>query len=485
MPLALDVTGVVDLARLLGTQWPASVRQELREAARAERRGDFVAAVAFYTQAESAARQAAQPSSSSQAARLGASDAEAAAKLATIALARAAALEQGGRTADAFRAYDAAFTSLAASSAPHDQMCAVALAQKLGDLASSGLVVLPAPAAEAGSSAAAANQLQDMDALAEKYYLYAVDTMSPLAIAPDALDRSAPLLADAPLQQPVQAAFSPLAPVDVPAWAQSADLGLAIESLAAFYAAHDKPERAAKLYNQAISLIMSPEAAAAVPRTPAALVPLPAVGRAAQQAAAAVAEPGAEARCHAGVLYYQLTSALLLAAERPWHEQGATRAEAAARQTTLRSRAMATAREGLALVRATEADLGIPASPDPVTAVGQGSPAPLSSLVPPLAPARGADTTGAAAATQEECKLAEAGLLFALGRAVAAQSGGGADRARGLYAAAAETAQPVAAPTPLTDAHLTSLTPIEEPVSHDTREAAAHLLAEIAHAQSL
>lgn len=484
------MTGTVDFYRLLGTPWPASVRHELNEANRAARRGDFVAAVAFYTQAESAARKAAQ--STGFADRLGTTEEDVRTKLATISLARASALEEGGRAADAFKAYETSFNELSKSDSAADKMRAVALAQKLGDLAAGGAVTLPSPSVP--------NQWQDMNALAEQYYSWAVSTMMPLALPPSihgsritassggqgigaegparapvsTSDLKEAFTTDAKLQDPIQTAFTPLQQLDVPVWAQSANLSHGMESLASFYASRGRPERAAQIYNHAISLVMSPGSTSTLPPTPAALLPL-AVGR---QASNLPVDLATEAKCHAGVLYYKLTTALLAASERPWEQQGATPAEASARQEQLRARAWTAAREGLALIRSTEANLSIPVAPDSVTAVGRGSLAPLPSFLPPPAPA-----SSVTAETQEECKLAEAGLLFALGRSVAAQSGS-SDKTQGLYEAAATAAQPIAARTPLTHEHVVSLNPPQEPFSHTTREAAGELLADIALAQA-
>lgn len=487
VPLTLNLTGIIDAPCLLGSPWPATVRRELNEASRAERRGDFVAAVAFYTQAESAARKAAE--STNHNGLLGASAIEVNAKLASLSLARASAMEQCGRVGEAFKAYEAAFDRLSVNPAVQDKMRSVALAQKLGDLAASGVVAL---------LSGNAKRVENMDALAEKYYAYVVSTMMPLALPPsihgaritassggqgigaqgpeppvstgapldDSIDVSA-YTTDAKWQAPIQSAFAPLKQLDLPVWAQNANLSQGIESLASFYATRGRPERAAQLYNHALSLIRAPGAASEIPSAPAALLPFPA-----HLAQKDTAKLSTEASCHAGVLHYKLTNALLSAAERSWQEQGKTPAEAQTRQSELRKRAMASAREGLALIRATEADLGVPNAPDPVTAIGRGAVAVLPSALPPAAPAH------TITAEQDECKLAEAGLLFALGRSVAATEGA-TKQSADLYAAAAKAAWPLAAHMPLTKEHVVSLRPPQEPVSHATREAANELLADI------
>lgn len=507
LPLVLEVVGLVDLYLLFGSPWPKSVRSNLREAARAERKGDFATAEAYYALAEDAARQAA--SQTGLFSRLGSTPAEVLAKLSAITVGRGAALEASGRYIEAFKTYTAAFEELTragALSTEHsvpsvqDEMRAVALAKKLGDLASSEKFVLPSGQTQPDGTPI----LADMDALADEYYQWAVQHMLPIALPPEvhgarvkAASGGQGVGSDGPeppqgevvklahptsyrsegragLKEPVPTGYSPLQHLNVPEWARSTDLGQALEALAGFYSNRGHPERAAQLYNHAISLLRSPLAHASPPpalplSSPVAQVQLEAVAPDTLSA-----DLDTDTKCHAGLLFYNLVQALLVAADRPWEQQGKTTAEAEQRQTGVRGRAVAAAREGLALVRATEGQVGIPPSPDPVTTVGRGSTAPIST---PTAPVPAAPTVSVE--TLDECKLAEAGLLFALGRAVLSQGGHAVEEAKGLYAAAEAAATPIAARTPLTTEHVISPSPPEDRVGHGTRESATALLSEI------
>lgn len=506
-PLALELVGVVDLYYLAGAHWPKPVRANLKEAARAERKGDFNAAEKYYALAADEARKAA--ASTGWFSRLGSTPEEVLYKLSSIAVGRGAALEAGGKYPEAFKTYLAAFEELTRAGPLSqeqvtipDNMRAVAIAKKLGDLASSGKFVLPS----AETNADGTPVLEDMDKLADEYYRWAVQHMLPMALPVDA--QAARLTApsggqgigaegpEPPKGDPVKLAhptsypsrraagaastssYGPLQHLTLPDWAQSADLGNALEALASFYSVSGHPERAAQLYNHAISLLRSPLAHAETPAVSHLSTPL------SQAQLEAVAPqsllPGlpTDTKCHAGLLFYNLVNVLLAAADRPWKEQGKTKEEASQRQTDARARAMTAARDGLALVRQTEAEVGIPPSPDPVTTVGKGSVAPLSTATVPLPAAPVVSNE-----TLDECKLAEAGLLFALGRTIASQ-GGDADAVAGLYSAAADASQPIAARAPLTEAHVTAAAPPQDPIPHGTRESASILLSEIALAQN-
>ena len=156
---------------------------------------------------------------------------------------------------------------------PQERLRAVSLAQKLGDLASSGLFegsVSPPPASSGNSSTLKAMGISrpdspgaligegssstSLDDIAEKHYVWSVEELLRLVMSEN--QRQQALQAD---QRGEQGGVV-LADLQLPSefGLTHSELGASMEALGGFYARKGKPELAVPLYLQALSILMPP-----------------------------------------------------------------------------------------------------------------------------------------------------------------------------------------------------------------------------------
>ncbi|KAI3629183.1 hypothetical protein CBS9595_000255 [Malassezia furfur] len=253
--------------------WPKELREPLRAALKAKNRGKFARSAKHFREAWDLAR-------TLDPARLGG---DALLKTTGIAVALGDVLEQDKRVDEAAEVYADALdevlqrgafaTERPAERTPQERMRAVALAQKLGDLAVGGARVR---AFDDGTAHRTSSP-------AEGYLSWSVSELMRL-VQTGGTPGGGPLM---------------LADLHLPPWVSAQELGGSVEALGAFYASHDIAEYAVPLYLQAISLLM------------------PIRGDGAKRAPPTVAE-----RCRAAILMNNL-SQILAQGKRPPVPDGA------------------------------------------------------------------------------------------------------------------------------------------------------------------
>lgn len=444
----------MDFYRFFFSCWPQSVRVPLRAAIKAERKGDRQEADRQYVRAEEAALAASSITSGQK--RLADDQSDLLHKLTGIAIARAANLEAMGRTGDAFevyaKAFDVADALHAADSADpagpflmgKDRMRRVVMAQKLGDLASSGQIALVStqPLEQDDQPSSLARKL---DAVAEKYYAFSIEEMLRLVLPAEV--RAARIQGqpepsqDSPGSPALPAPASPLDDLELPEWVTTTDLGASLEALGGYYLARRQPVKAVPLYHHALSLLMPSESSVRRP-----------------EAGLTVAE-----RCHAGILFFNLASALTDAAALPVRAAAGTDDEAKGQLEYAAAQGQQAAAQGLRLVQTTQSLAGFPSthveSDAPIGAVVDEGPKTVTVLH---------TSSERTLQVQDECKLAEACLMYAIGRATARSD-------RTLSARWLRTARRAASPL-VAPSTSTSSPSGPRQVDPDTRMSASELL---------
>lgn len=224
--LAVAVTGA-GLYTFYGsfTTWPAELRDDLRAAVKAQRRGEWAKAEARFRKALETARTL--PSE-----RLGS---DALLKVSGISIALGAVLEQNG---DLRKAYDVHAEALqdvqALGRTPEERLRAVALAQRCGDLAS---------IKEVRDSFSISS---DQTPRAEEHLRWSVEELLRLAVPEETRQQ---------ILQGKQEALL-LSDLELPNWVSDITLGAALEALGQQYAAQGKASYAVPLYLQAINILM-------------------------------------------------------------------------------------------------------------------------------------------------------------------------------------------------------------------------------------
>ncbi|KDN39546.1 hypothetical protein K437DRAFT_270271 [Tilletiaria anomala UBC 951] len=296
--LGVTALGLIDYFGTFKT-WPKEVRDDLRVALKARNRGDSRRAEAHFRRALATARSLPPQALGSE--RL--------LKISGLSIALGSLLEAEHEYTAAYQVYaesldevlgqgsfgsaqaathPAGFNSDSDSSrglSPQERLRTVALAQKLGDLASSGMITdgLSTVTQSAGPSAAAAT----MDDLVEQHYVWSVEELLRLVMN-DEQRRKA--IADAASADATGGGVM-LSELGLPEWISPSDLGGSLEALAGFYTRKGKADLAVPLYLQALSLLMPPSSPSSSepPRPP----------------------PTASERCRAGVLMNNLGQLLV------------------------------------------------------------------------------------------------------------------------------------------------------------------------------
>lgn len=221
--------------------WPKELREPLRAALKARNRGKLNRSAKHFREALDLARTL-DPS------RLGD---DILLKTTGIAIALADVLEQDNRMQEAAHTYLDALDEVLQRGAyahaapavrtPQERMRGVALAQKIGDMASHGVTLPPLDMGET---------LQTEDP-AEGYLSWSVSELLRLVQAQERTGASPVMLAD----------------LHLPPWVDTQEVGGSIEALGAFYARHDVAEYAVPLYLQAITLLLPPKHTGRAPPT--------------------------------------------------------------------------------------------------------------------------------------------------------------------------------------------------------------------------
>ncbi len=222
-------------------------------------------------------------------------------KISGISIALASLLESEHDHAAAYKVYSEALDELlrpstgqdaearAPSLTPQERLRTVSLAQKLGDIASSGAITGEELAAQnlgtAGDRDTSGIAVPDLNAVAERHYVWSVEEL--LRIVMSEGQRQEALSAD---QRGEQGGII-LADLQLPpAWGLThSELGASMEALGSFYAGRGKADLAVPLYLQALSILMPPP----------------------DKKGKTSRSPTASERCHAGILMNNLSQLLV------------------------------------------------------------------------------------------------------------------------------------------------------------------------------
>ena len=257
--IALTVYGVWDYFAAFRV-WPKELREPLRAAVKAQRNGKW-------KRSEKNFRVALETARMLGAEKLGK---DPLLKTTGIAIALSAVLEEQGAWQEAIQVYLDALeevrqTQQAASETkrtPQERMRAVALAQKIGDIAQK-------PGVHAPTMANGPRTITEEPC--ESYLAWSVEEMMRLVRGPS--------------KEPVHLEDLPLPP-----WVDRQDLGASVEALGAFYASRGMAEYAVPLYVQAISMLLPT--------------------RRKRDAANDSPPPTVAERCHAAILMNNISQAL-------------------------------------------------------------------------------------------------------------------------------------------------------------------------------
>lgn len=248
--LTLTLVGVIATSVGLYTYyqafsiWPKEIRDDLRTALKAQRKGDFRRAEAAYRSALKTAQLLPEE-------QLGTNPLL---KISGIGIALGSCLEDAGRLKEAYEAYnDTLEWTRSRAKTGNDRLRAVALAQRCGDFAGIKELQVELP----GPSRAA--QADGVTSLAEEHLRWSVEEMLRLAVPEET--RARVLGGGGHEMQSTEAQQQDgvvLADLPLPPWLSTATLGASLESLGQLYAAQGRRTYAVPLYVQAINLLMPP-----------------------------------------------------------------------------------------------------------------------------------------------------------------------------------------------------------------------------------
>ncbi|KAK0566339.1 hypothetical protein OC844_000800 [Tilletia horrida] len=327
--------GVYEYSQSFQT-WPRELREDLRAALHARNRGDVKHAKVAFAKVLAAARRMVPAPSQEGAEGSGPLGSKATLKTTGIAIAYAAMLEREGELLEAYKVYSDALDeillrgsfdpSLASDEkegqgqsqgagagagepgtqsvreraqararyervrSPEERMRAVAIAQRLGDLA------LRAEVRDALVNAGAWGAEP-----AEEHLQWSVEELLRLVVPASG---SAAKMAAAGGQGKDADGTAWLTELELPKWVTRTDVGASLEALGAFYASRNNIEYAVPLFLQALALLLPPSS----PLSASAGGPVPEQTLASKLAAGGDrrAPPTTAERCHAGVLMNNL-----------------------------------------------------------------------------------------------------------------------------------------------------------------------------------
>ncbi|PWN43148.1 hypothetical protein IE81DRAFT_322661 [Ceraceosorus guamensis] len=222
--------------------WPKEIRGTLRSAVKLHRQGEA-------RRAEIAYRSALALALKMEGGELGK---DANLKISGISIALGSLLEEHEQLVAAYDVYNDALARLrdestGANSGP-ERMRAVAIAQRLGDLASTTEV----SAHLAQQPHLGVTQPSDAQDAAEAHLVWSVEELLRLSVPDDVRKGVLQATSDE------ASAGVTLSELQLPAWVQPSELGASLEALATLYANRGRAEYAAPLYLQAISLLLPP-----------------------------------------------------------------------------------------------------------------------------------------------------------------------------------------------------------------------------------
>ena len=256
--------------------------------------------------------------------------------------------DEGSTNSTIAETFDAADQGSTRNCSPQERMRAVTLAQKLGDLASSGLIAARSVRDQDGNVVPVP---MDLDSIAEQHYVWSVEEL--LRLIMDDSQRSAALAADERGEQ----GGVVLSELGVPAWISEAEVGGSLEALAGFYASRGKGELAVPLYLQALAFLMPPDSSA----------PPSVVGEKGRQPTRRK-NPTASERCRAAILMNNLAQIIIHSSPSSSSgssggvRQGSVTAGLASDQPGRNKQAIQWAEQGLGVVYKTQAMVGWPSS---------------------------------------------------------------------------------------------------------------------------
>ncbi|KAK0548941.1 hypothetical protein OC845_003352 [Tilletia horrida] len=315
--LAATSYGVYQYYQSFNT-WPRELREPLRNALLARDRGDIKRARAGFEDVLKKARALLaeaeqQPGSSLETTVLGKNPTL---KTSGIAIAYAAMLEREGELDEAYRVYedaldeillqgnyDSSLSDPAASSqsksyrdlrSAEERMRAVAIAQRLGDLALRPVV---------RDQLVNAGQFQ-VDP-AEQHLRWSVEELLRLVVPRDGQKTApSPLSSNGKDKHNADQDGILLSDLKLPAWVSSTDLGASLEALGGYYASKEKIEYAVPLFLQALALLLPPNPGAGGEET-----------LASKLAGTKRSPPTVGERCHAGVIMNNLAQLFVQVSE--------------------------------------------------------------------------------------------------------------------------------------------------------------------------
>ncbi|PWN47495.1 hypothetical protein IE53DRAFT_390370 [Violaceomyces palustris] len=282
--IGLTVYGVYEFYSSFET-WPKELREDLRAAIKARNMGDARRSEAFFRKALATARS------------LPAKDLSPSPVLKTtgIAIALGSLLEEQGQLAAAYDVYAEALDEVLEQGAfkpvnegmqktertPEERMRAVALSQKLGDLAQCEQVltaIIPFEEAEPIAAKVRKGEVtgtSDSFDPAERHLVWSVEELLRLTVPSEERERIL-LESEQGKESSAAAAISSrpqnsvegggvdggggilISELGLPPWVGRQEIGASIEALGAFYAKRGKAEFAVPLYLQALSILMPP-----------------------------------------------------------------------------------------------------------------------------------------------------------------------------------------------------------------------------------